>query len=278
MLKIVVMPRSKSRKACSPPRSDRQRAGAGRRTQRQYGHRAHRREAVGAGRPGRIRGLGIGVRRSGQGALRHRRDPQAAERDQDPVGLRTLAIGDDEGAAGVRERRDGRTSRLSPERDEDRVRSSDSVFGTSRLRRGSGLDRTAITWSGQVMCQSLFTTAPALLAGLRASRGGAPERIGATILSVGSVLTPCHGIEPGGSYGSVETGVFIVDVATLIAFLILALRARRFWPLWMTALQLIGTPGHLVKLADPEMIPQGLCLRCWSSGAIRCCSCWPSAP
>ena len=40
----------------------------------------------------------------------------------------------------------------------------------------------------------------------------------------------------------------------LAAFLILALRAERYWPLWVAALQVIGTAGYFVKLADPDVI------------------------
>jgi hypothetical protein len=87
-------------------------------------------------------------------------------------------------------------------------------------------------------------------------RGGSPERIGTIILLVGSLLTLATVSSQASSYASVETGVFIVDVATLLAFLSLGLRANRFWPLWITALQLIGTSGHIVKLVDPELIPK----------------------
>jgi hypothetical protein len=34
----------------------------------------------------------------------------------------------------------------------------------------------------------------------------------------------------------------------------LALRAERFWTLWIAALQIIGTAGHAVKFVDPEII------------------------
>jgi hypothetical protein len=50
--------------------------------------------------------------------------------------------------------------------------------------------------------------------------------------------------------------MFIVDLGTLAAFLVLALRAERFWPLWISALQLLGTSGHLVKLMDPGVVPR----------------------
>ena len=85
-------------------------------------------------------------------------------------------------------------------------------------------------------------------------RGGAPERIGAAIYAVGTGLTVLARGEAAIRYGSVEVGALIVDVAALIAFLVLALRARRLWPLWMTAFQAISSAGHIAKLADPEMI------------------------
>ena len=85
-------------------------------------------------------------------------------------------------------------------------------------------------------------------------RGGGPERIGASIYTVGTGLTVLARGEAAIRYGSLEVGPLIDDLAALIAFLVLALRARRFWPLWMTAFQAVSTAGHLAKLADPEMM------------------------
>lgn len=85
-------------------------------------------------------------------------------------------------------------------------------------------------------------------------RGGAPERIGATILAVGSILTVVAVSAPAIRFGTVEIGIFLVDVAALVGFLILALRAERWWPLWVTALQAIGITAHAVKLVNPEVI------------------------
>lgn len=85
-------------------------------------------------------------------------------------------------------------------------------------------------------------------------RGGAPERIGATIFAVGTGLTAIVRGEAASRFGSVEIGILVVDVVGLIAFLVLALRARRFWPLWMAAFHAVATAGHFAKLADPEMI------------------------
>lgn len=97
-------------------------------------------------------------------------------------------------------------------------------------------------------------------------RGGAPERVGAAIIAIGSVLTYVAMSNPATNYRSVEADAFVVDLACLVAFLILALRAERFWPLWITALQIIGIAGHAVKLADPGTIRQAyaFALAFWS--------------
>jgi len=85
-------------------------------------------------------------------------------------------------------------------------------------------------------------------------RGGAPERIGATILGIGSVLTAMAASNVAISFKSVETGILVVDLAASVAFLALALRADRFWPLWVAAFQILGTAGHGVKYVDPEVL------------------------
>jgi hypothetical protein len=98
-----------------------------------------------------------------------------------------------------------------------------------------------------------------------ARRGGAPEWIGASIIVVGSLLTLAALSNAATIYRSVEVGVFAVDVAALVAFLALALRAERLWPLCIVALQLVGTAGHAVKLVDPQILPlaYAFALRFW---------------
>ena len=100
--------------------------------------------------------------------------------------------------------------------------------------------------------------------------GGAPERIGAAIIAIGSVLSLEAVSGPIGRFASVEVGVFLVDVAALVAFLVLALRAERFWPLWVAAFQVIGTAGHAVKLVDPAVIPRAYAfiLALWTYGML----------
>jgi hypothetical protein len=87
-----------------------------------------------------------------------------------------------------------------------------------------------------------------------AVQGGTPERIGAAIFLGAAILTTAALSAPSARWGTVEAGVFAVDVVMLGALIALALSAERLWPLWVTALQLIGTAGHAAKLASPEVI------------------------
>jgi hypothetical protein len=87
-----------------------------------------------------------------------------------------------------------------------------------------------------------------------ALKGAAPERVGVAIIFIGSVLSTIALSSPGRRFTSVETGVFLVDLATFMALLVLSLRAERFWPLWVAAFQLIATVAHVVKLIESDLI------------------------
>jgi hypothetical protein len=88
-------------------------------------------------------------------------------------------------------------------------------------------------------------------------RGGKWERLGALTLLAGSILTLIAVSAASRRFADVETGILLVDAAVLAAFLAIALRSDRYWPLWTAALQLIGLLGHFAKLADLEMPRNG---------------------
>ncbi len=85
--------------------------------------------------------------------------------------------------------------------------------------------------------------------------GGESEKQGAAIMIGGSVLTAIA-VALGSKWKSLQTGVLLVDLAVLFAFLLLALRSDKYWPLWTTAFQVIGVATHLARLADPNIIPR----------------------
>jgi hypothetical protein len=96
--------------------------------------------------------------------------------------------------------------------------------------------------------------------------GGAPERIGAAIFLIGSLLTYAAVMTSAIHYRGVELGVLAVDVASFLAFVALALRANRHWPLWVSALVGVGLVGHLAMLLRPQVIPwaYAVILTIWS--------------
>ena len=67
-------------------------------------------------------------------------------------------------------------------------------------------------------------------------------------------------------YQAVEMGVLAIDLLVFAAFTIVALRSDRFWPLWVSGLQLTTTLGHALKSIEFELIPiaYAVSLRFWS--------------
>jgi hypothetical protein len=97
-------------------------------------------------------------------------------------------------------------------------------------------------------------------------RGGGPEKAAATIILVGSLATPL--LTPGLSvrFSSVETGILLVDASALLALLLVALFAERYWPLWVVALHIVGMAAHGVRMVDPTIMrwAYGFAIAFWS--------------
>jgi hypothetical protein len=82
--------------------------------------------------------------------------------------------------------------------------------------------------------------------------GGGPERIGAAVYCVSVAATMLIMSLHSRDWLNLEVGVFIVDVVTFLAFIPIALRADRFWPLWVSAFLGLGVLGHLARLVGPD--------------------------
>ncbi len=82
--------------------------------------------------------------------------------------------------------------------------------------------------------------------------GGGPERIGAAVYAVSVAATHLILTAHTQRWLNVETGVFIVDVVTFLAFVPIALRADRFWPLWVSAFLGLGVLGHVARMVGPD--------------------------
>ncbi|GAA0328902.1 hypothetical protein GCM10009087_43900 [Sphingomonas oligophenolica] len=86
------------------------------------------------------------------------------------------------------------------------------------------------------------------------AHGGAPERLVAIVMIVGIAITPVLLNPVATRFYGVETRVFVLDVAILIAFTGIALSANRFWPMGIVVFHGMSVLGHLLKLADPRLI------------------------
>lgn len=86
-------------------------------------------------------------------------------------------------------------------------------------------------------------------------RGRSDERLTAIACIIATAASIALVAPASLRYASVELGVLIVDVFTLGAFTFVALRSDRFWPLWISGLQLTTGIAHFLKALDPNMVP-----------------------
>jgi len=82
--------------------------------------------------------------------------------------------------------------------------------------------------------------------------GGWPERVGAAVYALSVAATHLALLMHSQMWLNLEAGVFIVDAVTFFIFILIALRADRFWPLWVSAFLGLGVLGHLAKLMMPD--------------------------
>lgn len=86
--------------------------------------------------------------------------------------------------------------------------------------------------------------------------GGAAERAGIAVITIGSLLTIPASTMFGFRWDAARLNLLALDVLVLGAFLLIALRSGRFWPLWATGFQLIAVATHLAMLIEPRRVLQ----------------------
>lgn len=94
-------------------------------------------------------------------------------------------------------------------------------------------------------------------------RGRADARIVGAVFLVGDLATLAL---RSSTYSSVETSVFVIDIIAFLAFTYAALISDRFWPLWVSGMQLTTSMGHVFKLIDSHLLPlaYAAALRFWA--------------
>ena len=97
-------------------------------------------------------------------------------------------------------------------------------------------------------------------------RGRRDERLVALACIGASVASLLVLSSAAARYSHVESGLLLVDLATLAVFTAVALRSHRFWPLWIAGLQLTTSMAHILKAMDLDLLPYayGAAARFWS--------------
>jgi hypothetical protein len=124
-------------------------------------------------------------------------------------------------------------------------------------------------WSGlppMITHQVIFRALLVASCGYALWRGRQDERVVAMVC-IAAVAASRLAFSPlSVRYTSVEGGLLFIDLAVLAAFVFVALRSRRFWPLWVAGLQLTTSMAHLMKAVDESLMPMayGAAIALWS--------------
>ena len=103
-----------------------------------------------------------------------------------------------------------------------------------------------------------------LLAAFR--RGDRETRLAAVICLVATILSVLLIRPYAMGFRQVETWVALIDIGVLLAFVGIAMRSMRFWPLWVSGLQLTTVLAHGLRLLQPGLVDlaYAAAMRFWS--------------
>jgi hypothetical protein len=102
---------------------------------------------------------------------------------------------------------------------------------------------------------------------LAAFRRGDPETRAAAVICVLATILSIMLVTPyAAGLQRVETSVALVDLGVLAGFVGIALRSARFWPLWVSGLQLTTVLAHALRLLQPDLVDlaYAAAMRFWS--------------
>lgn len=113
---------------------------------------------------------------------------------------------------------------------------------------------------------ALFILLLAMVVVITLWRGKTDERLAAGVCVAGTVLTVIVGNNLKSQSSAFDLAAFLVDAAVLLAFVAIALRSTRFWPMWVAGLQLTTTTIHAMMLFSPDLpgMVFGAALAFWS--------------
>tara|TARA_R110000824_G_scaffold211072_3_gene397027 strand:+ start:11980 stop:12420 length:441 start_codon:yes stop_codon:yes gene_type:complete len=87
-------------------------------------------------------------------------------------------------------------------------------------------------------------------------RGGGPERWVACVVIGMVALDPAVHLFTPLEYATLDPGHLVIDLVAWTGLFAIALRANRFWPLWVVSLQTIALVSHATRLLDVTIQPK----------------------
>lgn len=100
-----------------------------------------------------------------------------------------------------------------------------------------------------------FATILILSVGVAFARGGAPERWGAVVIATMTAIQVTSVFFEHQKFHSVDVTSVVVDTIGVVGFGAIALYARRAWPIWATALQILSLSSHFARQVDAGVSP-----------------------
>lgn len=91
--------------------------------------------------------------------------------------------------------------------------------------------------------------------GLALWKGGTPERIGAAVFILMALVQAVVMQVLPSRFDRVDPDSLVTDLIGFLGFSYLAIEARRIWPIWATALQVLSLSAHFARWADVAIPP-----------------------
>lgn len=85
-------------------------------------------------------------------------------------------------------------------------------------------------------------------------KGGAAERIGVALLAI-MLLGGLAGQLAGPRFATLDLIALADDLVGFLGFAWIAYYAKRYWPIWAAALQLLSLAGHFARVVETESTP-----------------------
>ena len=103
--------------------------------------------------------------------------------------------------------------------------------------------------------QTIFMATLVISVGFATWQGGSPERWGAVVITAMLITQLAARTFISRRFDAVDLAGFSVDLRGFAGMTVIALHAKRKWPLWTAALQLLSCVAHLVRIFSIKVEP-----------------------